>query len=87
MQVAVENDRHLMRGARVTNVGSDRSQLATMARRAKALPLGEKLDAMLIGATQPRAAAAAGDGFACDTRWERHVLPLGRASGNDLGIK
>jgi transposase len=46
VQVAVETQHHLIVDHEVTNVGSDRSQLATMAKRAKAVLQAEKLEAV-----------------------------------------
>jgi transposase len=46
VQVAVETEHHLIVAHEVTNVGSDRSQLATMAREAKAVLQAAKLDAV-----------------------------------------
>ena len=46
VQVAVETEHHLIVAHEVTNVGSDRSQLATMAKEAKAVLRVEKLDAV-----------------------------------------
>jgi Transposase DDE domain len=46
VQVAVETEHHLIVAHEVTNVGSDRSQLATMAKEAKAVLQAEKLDAV-----------------------------------------
>src|SRR5919202_937546 len=46
VQVAVETEHHLIIAHEVTNVGSDRSQLATMAKEAKAVLGTEKLDAV-----------------------------------------
>jgi hypothetical protein len=45
VQVAVETEHHLIVAHEVTNVGSDRSQLATMA-KAKAVLRAERLDAV-----------------------------------------
>jgi transposase len=44
VQVAVESAHHLIVAHEVTNVGSDRSQLATMAKEAKAVLRAERLD-------------------------------------------
>ena len=46
VQVAVETEHHLIVAHEVTNVGSDRSQLATMAKAAKAVLRAERLDAV-----------------------------------------
>jgi transposase len=46
VQVAVETEHHLIVAHEVTNVGSDRSQLAAMAKAAKAALRGERLDAV-----------------------------------------
>src|SRR6185436_5121514 len=46
VQVAVETEHHLIVTHEVTNVGSDRAQLAAMAREAKAVLEVEKLDAI-----------------------------------------
>ena len=46
VQVAVETEHHLIVAHEVSNVGSDRSQLATMARAAKAALRAERLDAV-----------------------------------------
>jgi transposase len=46
VQVAVETERHLIVAHEVTNVGSDRSQLAAMAKEAKAALQAETLDAV-----------------------------------------
>jgi transposase len=46
VQVAVETAHHLIVAHEVTNVGSDRSQLAAMAKAAKAALRAEKLDAV-----------------------------------------
>jgi transposase len=46
VQVAVETEHHLIVAHEVTNIGSDRSQLATMAKEAKAMLEAEKLDAV-----------------------------------------
>ena len=46
VQVAVETAHHLIVDHEVTNVGSDRSQLATMAKRAKAVLGAERLEAV-----------------------------------------
>jgi transposase len=46
VQVAVETEHHLIVDHEVTNVGSDRSQLATMAKRAKAVLGAERLEAV-----------------------------------------
>jgi transposase len=46
VQVAVETEHHLIVTHEVTNVGSDRSQLATMAKEAKAVLQAERLDAV-----------------------------------------
>jgi hypothetical protein len=46
VQVAVETEHHLIVAHEVTNVGSDRSQLATMAKEAKAVLRAERLDAV-----------------------------------------
>src|SRR5690348_17899898 len=43
VQVAVETEHHLIIAHAVTNVGSDRAQLATMAKEAKAVLGAEKL--------------------------------------------
>src|SRR3954452_12774756 len=46
VQVAVETEHHLIIAHAVTNVGSDRTQLATMAKEAKTVLSPEKLDAV-----------------------------------------
>ena len=46
VQVAVETEHHLIVAHEVTNVGSDRSQLAAMAKAAKAVLQTERLDAV-----------------------------------------
>ena len=46
VQVAVETQHHLIVAHEVTNVGSDRSQLAAMAKAAKAVLRAERLDAV-----------------------------------------
>jgi transposase len=46
VQVAVETEHHLIVGHEVTNVGSDRSQLAAMAKEAKVALQAETLDAV-----------------------------------------
>jgi hypothetical protein len=46
VQVAVETKHHLIVAHEVTNVGSDRSQLAAMAKEAKATLQAERLDAI-----------------------------------------
>ena len=46
VQVAVETEHHLIVAHEVTNVGSDRSQLASMAKQAKAVLRAERLDAV-----------------------------------------
>jgi Transposase DDE domain len=46
VQVAVETEHHLIVAHEVTNVGSDRSQLAAMAKEAKAALQAERLDAV-----------------------------------------
>ena len=46
VQVAVETEHHLIVAHEVTNVGSDRSQLAAMAKEAKAVLRAERLDAV-----------------------------------------
>jgi hypothetical protein len=46
VQVAVETEHHLIVAHEVTNVGSDRSQLATMAKEAKAVLRADRLDAV-----------------------------------------
>jgi Transposase DDE domain len=46
VQVAVETEHHLIVAHEVTNVGSDRSQLAAMAKAAKAALQAETLDAV-----------------------------------------
>ena len=46
VQVAVETEHHLIVAHEVTNVGSDRSQLASMAKEAKAVLQTERLDAV-----------------------------------------
>ena len=46
VQVAVDTEHHLIVTHEVTNVGSDRSQLATVAKRAKATLQLDKLDAV-----------------------------------------
>ena len=46
VQVAVETEHHLIVAHEVTNVGSDRSQLASMAKEAKAILQMERLDAV-----------------------------------------
>ena len=46
VQVAVETEHHLIVAHEVTNSGSDRAQLANMARQAKAVLQAEKLDAV-----------------------------------------
>jgi transposase len=46
VQVAVETEHHLIVAHEVTNVGSDRSQLAAMAKEAKAVLRTERLDAI-----------------------------------------
>jgi len=46
VQVAVETEHHLIVDHEVTNVGSDRSQLATLAKRAKAVLQAERLEAV-----------------------------------------
>ena len=46
VQVAVETEHHLIVAHEVTNVGSDRAQLAAMAREAKAVLRAERLDAV-----------------------------------------
>jgi transposase len=46
VQVAVETEHHLIVAHEVTNVGSDRSQLAAMAKEAKAALQAETLDAV-----------------------------------------
>jgi transposase len=46
VQVAVETEHHLIIAHGVTNVGSDRAQLSTMAKEAKAVLGTEKLDAV-----------------------------------------
>jgi hypothetical protein len=46
VQVAVETEHHLIVAHEVTNVGSDRSQLAAMAKEAKAVLETERLDAV-----------------------------------------
>jgi transposase len=46
VQVAVETEHHLIVAHEVTNVGSDRSQLAAMAKEAKATLQAERLDAI-----------------------------------------
>ena len=51
VQVAVETEHHLIVAHEVTNVGSDRSQLAAMAKAAKAALRAERLDASPIAAT------------------------------------
>ena len=46
VQVAVETQHHLIVAHAVTNVGSDRSQLAAMAKEAKAVLQAKRLDAV-----------------------------------------
>ena len=46
VQVAVETEHHLIVAHEVTNVGLDRSQLATMAKEAKAVLRADRLDAV-----------------------------------------
>ena len=46
VQVAVETEHHLIVAHEVTNVGSDRSQLAAAQREAKAVLRAERLDAV-----------------------------------------
>jgi hypothetical protein len=46
VQVAVDTEHHLIVAHEVTNVGSDRSQLATMAKEAKAALRADRLDAV-----------------------------------------
>jgi hypothetical protein len=46
VQVAVDTEHHLIVAHEVTNVGSDRSQLATMAKAAKAVLRAKRLDAV-----------------------------------------
>jgi transposase len=46
VQVAIETEHHLIVAHEVTNVGSDRSQLAAMAKEAKAALRAERLDAV-----------------------------------------
>jgi hypothetical protein len=46
VQTAVEIEHHLIIAHEVTNVGSDRSQLAAMAKKAKTVLCAEKLDAV-----------------------------------------
>jgi hypothetical protein len=46
VQVAVETEHHLIIAHEVTNVGSDRSQLAAMAKAAKVALRAERLDAV-----------------------------------------
>ena len=46
VQVAVETEHHLIVAQEVTNVGSDRSQLAAMAKAAKDVLRAERLDAV-----------------------------------------
>ena len=46
VQVAVETEHHLIITHEVTNVGTDRSQLAHMAKRAKATLDADSLDAV-----------------------------------------
>jgi hypothetical protein len=46
VQVAVDTEHHLIVAHEVTNVGSDRSQLATMAKEAKAILRAQRLDAV-----------------------------------------
>jgi Transposase domain (DUF772) len=46
VQVAVETEHHLIVAHEVTNVGSDRSQLAAMAKEAKTILRAERLDAV-----------------------------------------
>jgi hypothetical protein len=46
VQVAVDTENHLIVTHEVTNVGSDRSQLATVANEAKAVLRTDKLDAI-----------------------------------------
>jgi hypothetical protein len=46
VQVAVETDHHLIVAHEVTNVGSDRSQLGAMAKKAKAVLRADRLDAV-----------------------------------------
>jgi hypothetical protein len=47
VQSAVDTTNHLI--VEVTNIGSDRSQLATMAQAAKAALRGDNLDVVAIG--------------------------------------
>jgi hypothetical protein len=46
VQIAVETEHHLIVAHEVTNVGSDRSQLAAMARRAKTVLRADRLEAV-----------------------------------------
>ena len=50
VQVAVDTDHHLIIAHEVTNSGSDRAQLANMARQAKAALKTETLEAVPIAA-------------------------------------
>src|ERR671918_433943 len=75
VQVAVETEHHLIIAHEVTNVGSDRSQLASMAKQAKAVLEVEKLDAVA-----DRGYFSGGAIFACGEGGISGTLPEPRTS-------
>jgi transposase len=76
VQVAVDIEHHLIVTHEVTNVGSDRSQLARMARKAKAALLTERLDAVA-----DRGYFSGKEILACDQAGVTVTLPKPMTSG------
>jgi transposase len=76
VQVAVETEHHLIVAHEVTNVGSDRSQLASMAKQAKAVLEVEKLDAVA-----DRGYFSGGQILACEQVGISVTLPKPMTSG------
>ena len=76
VQVAVEAEHHLIIAHAVTNVGSDRAQLATMAKEAKAVLGAEKLEAVA-----DRGYFSSEEILACEQAGIRVILPKPMTSG------
>src|SRR5829696_4417338 len=76
VQVAVETEHHLIVAHAVTNVGSDRAQLATMAKEAKSVLGAEKLEAVA-----DRGYFSSEEILACEQAGIRVTLPKPMTSG------
>ena len=76
VQIAVDTEHHLIVAHKVTNVGSDRSQLSRMAKRTKAALKSEKLDAVA-----DRGYFSGEEILACDQAGITVTLPKPMTSG------